>query len=62
MLGSFYEPEMVAALVNDETLYAIEKIIRYKVVNKKKMALVKWAHYPDKFNSYIPVEDLKKYK
>lgn len=62
VLGSFYEPEMVAALVNDETLYAIEKIIRYKVVNKKKMALVKWAHYPDKFNSYIPVEDLKKYK
>ncbi len=62
VLGSFYEPEMIIAHVNDETLYAVEKVIRYKTVNKKKMALVKWAHYSDKFNSYVPVEDLKKYK
>ena len=62
ILGSFYESELQLAQVSDDTLYAIEKVIRYKVINKQKMALVKWLHYDSKFNSYIPASDIVKYK
>ena len=62
VLGSFYEPEMIKADVDDDTVYIIENIIRYRTYNKEKQALVKWAHYSDKFNSWIPVSEIKKYK
>ena len=51
--GSFYEQELQKA--KQET-YRIEKVIRRD--NKKKMALVKWSGYPDKFNSSVSFKDL----
>ena len=42
----------------DDIEYKVEKVIRRKTVNKKKMALVKWKGYSDKFNEWIPAEDL----
>ena len=62
VLGSFYEAEMIPALVDEETLYTIEKILKYKTIRGKKHALVKWEHYSDKFNSWVPYSDVKKYK
>ena len=44
--GSFYEQELQRA--KQQTL-RIEKVLRGD--NKKKMALVKWSGYSDKFNS-----------
>ena len=51
--GSFYEQELQKA---KQQTFRIEKIIRRD--NKKKMALVKWSGYPDKFNSWISSKDL----
>ena len=44
--GSFYEKELQKA--KQET-FRIEKVLKRD--NKKKLVLVKWIGYPDKFNS-----------
>ena len=46
--GSFYEQELQKA---KQQTFRIENVIRRD--NKKKIALVKWNGYPDKFNSWI---------
>ena len=51
--GSFYEQELQKA---KQQTFRIEKVIRRD--NKKKMALVKWSGYPDKFNSWVSFNDL----
>ena len=51
--GSFYEQELQKA---KQQTFRIEKVLRRE--NKKKMALVKWSGYPDKFNSWISFKDL----
>ena len=52
--GSFYEQELQKA--KQET-FRIEKIL--KSDNNKKIALIKWKGYPDKFNSWISFRDLE---
>lgn len=56
--GSFYQQELQKVTITDDTLFRIEKIIKYQG-NK---ALVKWYGWPKKFNSYIPRSTLKYYK
>ena len=51
--GSFYQQELQKA---KQQTFRIEKVIRRD--NKKKMALVKWSGYPDKFNSWLSFKDL----
>ena len=51
--GSFYEQELQKA---KQQTFRIEKVIRRD--NKKKLALVKWSAYPDKFNSQVSFKDL----
>ena len=51
--GSFYEQELQK--VKQQT-FRIEKIIRRD--NRKKLALVKWSGYPDKFNPWVSFKDL----
>ena len=45
--GSFYEQELQNA---KQQTFRIEKVLRRD--NKKKLALVKWSGYPNKFNSW----------
>ena len=51
--GSFYEKELQKA---KQQTFRIEKVLRRD--NKKKMALLKWSGYSDKFNSWINFKDL----
>ena len=51
--GSFYDQELQKA---KQQTFRIEKVIRQD--NKKKLALVKWSRYPDKFNSWVSFKDL----
>ena len=51
--GTFYEQELQKA---KQQTFKIEKIIKRD--NKKKMALVKWSGYPDKFNSWVNLKEL----
>ena len=51
--GSFYEQELQKA---KQQTFRIENVIKRD--NKKKMALVKWNGYPDKFNSWTRFKDL----
>ena len=51
--GSFYEKELEKA--KQET-FRIEKVLKRD--NNKKLTLVEWSGYPDKFNSWIKFSDL----
>ena len=55
--GSFYEQEMLKAEMHEDSLFRIEKVIRRD--NKRGRAIIKWSGYPDKFNSYVDLKDLK---
>lgn len=53
--GSYYEQELQHT---SQDVFRIENVIRKD--NKKKQALVKWKGYSEKFNSWVPFEDLEK--
>lgn len=55
--GSFYEQEIQRTT---QQVFRIEKVIRHD--NKRKLALVKWQGYPDKFNLWVPMNELSKLK
>jgi hypothetical protein len=60
--GGFYKHEIQRVRfdpLNNE--YKIEKIIGSKGRGKNKQYLVKWVGYPEKFNSYIKANELKRY-
>ena len=54
--GSFYEPEIQRVIKVDSDVYVIEKVLK----RKKNWLFVKWRGYPDKFNSWIDVNDVQK--
>ena len=51
--GSFYEQELQKT---EQEIFSIDKVLRR--YNKKKIALVRWSGYPDKFNSCVSFKDL----
>ena len=53
IVGSFYEQQMQKTT---QTTFRIEKVLR----KRKGQALVKWKGYPEKFNSWVPLEDLER--
>ena len=52
--GSFYEPELLRA---KQDVFRIDKVLWRDY--KKKQALINWKGYDDKFNSWIPLKNLK---
>jgi hypothetical protein len=55
--GSFYESELQKT---KQEIYRIEQVLRKKTINGVERALVKWVGYDDKFNEWIPTENLYK--
>ena len=62
--GSFYTEELLLAPVQnvDDITYKIDKVIKTKQVKGRKLSLVKWYGYSDKFNTYIPTASIQQYK
>ena len=52
IIGSFYEHQLQKTTQN---IFRIEKIIR----RRRGQALVKWRGYPEKFNSWVSLEELE---
>lgn len=59
--GTFYEQELQKIRVDDSTEYYIQEILKRRVRNKRKEVLVRWLHWPKKYDSWIPEEDVKDY-
>ena len=59
--GTFYEQELQNIQVNDSTEYFIQDILKRRARNKRKEVLVRWLHWPKKYDSWIPEEDVKDY-
>jgi hypothetical protein len=58
IIGRFYEQELYSA-EGRQPDFKIEKVQRRRTVKGKRMAFVKWLGYGNKFNSWIPAEDIK---
>ena len=59
--GFFYEEELsrVQKDLNTES-FQIDKILETKGKGKNKKYFVSWKVYPDKFNSWVSADNLKK--
>ena len=59
--GSFYSEELQEVLVDENTSYRIEKILARRKRNGIKEVQVKWFLWPNKFNSWIPENNIENY-
>ena len=59
--GTFYEPELQPVTIDPTTEYRVEKILKRRLRNKRKEVLVRWLHWPKKYDSWIPDVDVKDY-
>lgn len=57
--GTFYEEELQKVQIAPDKLYQVEEILARRVVRGEKQALVQWKNWPEKFNSWVKVKDLK---
>ena len=55
--GSFYEQELQKTNFKKDDLYIIEKVLK----TKNDKAYVKWRNYDSSFNSWVNLNDIKKY-
>ena len=51
--GTFYEPEIQVVHVNEDTAYKIENILKRRTRGGQREVLVRWLHWPSKFDSWI---------
>ena len=58
-LAEEIEPELQAMNVDPSTEYHIEKLLKRRLRNKQKEVLVRWLHWPKKYDSWIPEADVK---
>mgnify|MGYP001560562868 CR=1 FL=1 len=58
--GAFYQYELQEIIIPPGYHYKIDKILKYKTMNKKRYALIQWYGFREK--SWIPAEQIKDYK
>jgi len=57
--GNFYREQLTKSPPpEDQEYFLIEKDLGKKTIKGKKHLLVKFLYYPNKFNRYIPEEDV----
>ena len=60
--GTFYEEELKKVNVDENTAYKIEKVLKKRTSRGQRQVLVRWLHWPKKFDSWIPAADVKDYQ
>jgi hypothetical protein len=58
--GQFFAEEHSPEIVTENTVYTIDKIMRWRVRNGSIEFLVRWSDYPSDFDSWIPAKAVKK--
>jgi len=56
--GIYYEDELSPYDETDETMYKVEKVLGKKTVKGKKFVLAKYKGWPEKFNEWLPAENV----
>jgi len=56
--GIFYEDELSPYSETEESTYKVEKVLSKKTIKGKKFVLVKYKGWPDKFNEWLPAENV----
>ena len=59
--GTFYPEELQAVTYDFPKEHTIEKIIKNRKRKSVSEAFVKWKGYPSRYNTWIPVADIKDY-
>jgi hypothetical protein len=59
MKGTFYQSELQKVNVREDDEFKVEKILQTKGRGRNKQYLVKWLHWPSKFNSWVNANDVK---
>lgn len=59
--GHFYREQLLKSEAPDfqNNFFEVEKVLKEKISKGKKYYLVKFMYYPNKFNEYIPEENMK---
>lgn len=60
--GTFYQPEVQKVHVRQGKRYDIEEVVKYRGSGRKRQAYVKWKGYGDKFNTWEPAKNVKKWR
>ena len=53
--GTFYKQDLQKVSMDDDAMFRIEKVLK----RQKGQTLFKWKGWPDKYNSWVAVKDLK---
>ena len=62
IVGKFLEYELQAVKPEEIQSYKIKKIVRSKGKGPSKQYLISWEGFPDKFQTWIPAKDMKRYQ
>lgn len=60
--GTFYQSELQGVRVDENTVFKIEKVLKKRTVAGKKQALVRWLHWPKKYDSWLLLSEVKDYE
>jgi putative lipase involved disintegration of autophagic bodies len=59
--GTFFAAELQKVQEDPNQEYRIQDIVKKRTRRKKKEVMVKWLHWPKKYNSWILEEDMTQY-